>query len=212
MNKEQLIKLKKILSNQGQFIERYTEEYISIVRCGRYYLLENPQTFLKIQDELDTRKAVKTLMSNFENAIRYYCKERKEFDALTITPTICPYISKKSLDKYIIDNDFCKTETILKDDIEILDDIVKINFCRLFVQNNKEKISKVGENQLIPNYNVANWFVVSLKELKEELLEKGLELEGVEDIKDLFDWSVQKTITIDFEKNEAKTKLLRKVI
>ena len=46
MNKEQLINLKNVL--EKNIIEEYIEEYVSIIRCGRYYLFETVENKLQL--------------------------------------------------------------------------------------------------------------------------------------------------------------------
>lgn len=208
MNKGQLINLKKIL--EENILEEYIEEYISIIRCGRYYLFETIQNKLELEEKLNTKKAVNIIITNFENAIRYYCKEHKEFDTMTLSPFICPYVKKKSLCKFVSNDDFCEIETILNNDIEILDDIVRINFFRLNVFNKNEKLSSIGDTTFIPNYNFNDWFIVSLKELNTKLLELGLELKNANNIKDLLNIYLKKEITINFEKDQHIIKILQK--
>ena len=208
MNKEDLIDLKKVLSeNQSP---NYLQDYISLLRCGRYYFFDATYKKYELQGNLDTKKAANIIITNFENAIRYYCSKHKEFDRMILSPFICPYVKKSSLAKYISADDFCEREIILNDDVEVLDDIVRINFFRLNVFNNNKKLSNIGDTFFIPNYNSRDWFNVSLSKLNNELLENGLELTNITNIEDLLDTNLKKEIIINFGKTKYKTKLLKK--
>ena len=92
MNKEDLIDLKKVLSeNQSP---NYLQDYISLLRCGRYYFFDATYKKYELQGNLDTKKAANIIITNFENAIRYYCSKHKEFDRMILSPFICPYVKK----------------------------------------------------------------------------------------------------------------------
>lgn len=212
MNKEQLINLRNML-----FGLESEEEYLEVMRdSDNYYLLSSVIKKAQIQNALDTEGAAQAIMSNFESLIHYCYNKQISFDTITITPHMCPYVKKKSLDKYFeyeendcYVTDDCESSIILKDDIELLDDIVTINLYRFFISNNKKIVSRDMDPEYIPNYNATKNYVISLTDLKNKLLKEGLVLKGVEEVRDVLTNNYKGSITIEFEPKKNKSKVLK---
>ena len=215
MNKEQLIKLKKMLFDQSCNKE-YREANLDM--DDGCYNLSPIYKKSEILSKLNTEGAIIAIMSNFESAIKYYAKKNIDFDTMTITPSMFPYVSEKWLQQYLnvendsnFDIDYCESEIMLKDDMEFLGDIVSIDLYDLSVMNNQKKVSLVGESESILNYDAYNRYIVSIKDLKDKLLEEGLVLKGVNDVRDILSNIYKGSITIEFEqkKNTVQNKNMR---
>ena len=212
MNKEQLIKLKKIL-----FEKNSDEEYRLAMIDDNYYELSYVQTKCEILSNLNTNGAVQAIMKNFESAIKYYAKKNINFDTMTIKPFMHPYVSEKSLKQYLsmendsdFDVEYCESNIMLKDDIKFLDDIVSIDLYNFFVYNTKQIVSFEGESESILNYDAYNRYIVSITDLKNKLLEQGLELKGVKEINDILLDNNKGSITIKFAPKKTKSKIRKK--
>ena len=199
MTREELINLKRTL-------ETSNNEYCGILRNE-----ENDDSYYKgtivklsnIYERLNTKEAVEVITKNFKSAIYYYCMLGKKFDKMIINPCICPFINIEDVNEI----EDCNDLVTLKKDYKLLSDIVEIDLYRLFVKEEGNIISEIGDSEFIKNYDSLTWFVVSLKELKSLLLNQGLELQGINTEEDLLSNNYNAKIILDFNtKPYAKVK------
>ena len=166
MNKEELIKFKKILETKIKYssLLRVGEQFSEHPGIeGDYYYQGPSRDIITINNKKNTKEAIKAITNNFETAIYYCCKNEYEFDKLIISPCLCPFVNTKDIKKHEEDDDEIM---ILEQDAQVLEDIIELDLYDIKVINNVKEI--IIDPELIPGYITGKWFTVS-KTSKEAL-------------------------------------------
>lgn len=189
MNKEQLIKLKKILE-QGK--QKY-----SVIYMKNREIINEDEILLELnelEEKPKTQEAIQAITNEFEKIMRFLAANDQEFNEISIIPNFGILVKEKDLDF---------EKGIIKENAEYLNDTAVVDFYEVSIKNDGVELE---ENELTDSLlkNFEKIYKVSVKDFIIGLAGEGFELEGINTFEDIKNNSKGK-ITIQFNKEKQNT-------